>query len=147
MDEIINKAMELFEIPSHRKNFLFLLPPFYIAKADGKISFKEINSICYNAIRLGLIGPQEQDSEDLDAFIEKTIKKFEEKLYLGDLDLLAKAINARLKDYTPEKAQEIRERIYELCVDVADASGPLFGDNITKEEKQMLERIFTKLEE
>ncbi|UCE04362.1 MAG: TerB family tellurite resistance protein [bacterium] len=146
MEEIIKKAMQVFEIPPHRTNFLFLLPPFYVAKADGKISFKEISSICYNAARLGLIGPQEADSEDLDAFIEKKVEQFGEKTNLGNLDLLARAINARLESLSPKKAQAIRERIYELCVNVADASGPLFRDHISEEERQMLEKIFDKLE-
>lgn len=147
MDEIINKAIQVFEIPPHRTNYLFLLPPFYIAKADGKLSLKEIMSLRYNATRLGLIGPQEENSEDLEIFMEHKIEQFDKKISLADLDLLAKAINARLKSYAPDKAQSIRESIYELCVKVADASGPLLGDNISEEEKQMLEQIFYKLEQ
>jgi len=146
MQEIIKKAMQVFEIPPHRSNYLFLIPPFYVAKADGKISFKEISSICYNAARLGLIGPQEEDSEDLNIFIEKKVEQFGEKTNLADIDLLARAINARLEKFSPEKAQAIRERIYELCMMVADASGPMFGDHISEEERQMLEKIFYKLE-
>jgi len=146
MDEIIQKAMQLFEIPSHRTNYLFLLPPFYVAKADGKLSVKEIMSLRFNAVKVGLIGPQDEDSEDLEVFMEKKIEQFSEKISLADLDLLAKAINARLASYSPEKAQAIRERIYELCIKVADASGPIFGENISDEEKQMLEKIFYKLE-
>lgn len=146
MSEIIKKAMTVFEIPRHRTNFLFLLPPFYVAKADGKMSFKEISSICFNAARLGLIGPQDQDSEDLDEFIEKKVEQFQNKQNRGDLDLMAKAINTRLEAFSPEKAKTIRERIYELCINVADASGPIFGDHISEEERQMLERIFYKLE-
>ena len=146
MQEIIKQAMQVFEVPSHRSNFLFLLPPFYVAKADGKISFKEISSISFNAARLGLISPQDQDSEDLDVFIEKKVEQFQNKLSIGDLDLLAKAINARLEAFTPEKANAIRERIYELCINVADASGPMFGEHISEEERRMLELIFNKLE-
>jgi len=146
MDEIIKKAMRVFEIPPHRTNFLFLLPPFYVAKADGKLSLKEIMAISYNAARLGLIGPQDENSEDLEEFIEKKIEQFSEKISVADLDLLANAINARLESYSPEKAQAIRERIYELCIKVADASGPLLGNNISEEERQMLEKIFYKLE-
>lgn len=146
MQETITQAMKVFGIPSHRSNFLFLLPPFFVAKADGKISFKEISSICFNAARLGLIGPQDQDSEDLDVFIEQKVEQFQQKMNPGDLDLLAKAINARLEAFAPDKAQKIRERIYELCINVADASGPVFGDHISEEERQMLEMIFDKLE-
>lgn len=146
MQEIIKQAMQVFDVPSHRSNFLFLLPPFYVAKADGKISFKEISSICFNAARLGLIGPQDQDSEDLDVFIEKKVEQFQNKMSISDLDLMAKGINARLEAFSPEKAHAIRERIYELCVNVADASGPMFGEHISEEERRMLEIIFHKLE-
>lgn len=146
MQEIIKHAMQVFEVPPHRANFLFLLPPFFVAKADGKISLKEISSICFNAARLGLIGPQDQDSEDLDAFIEQKVEQFQNKMNIGDLDLLAKGINARLEAFSPEKADAIRQRIYELCINVADASGPLFGEHISEEERRMLELIFHKLE-
>jgi len=146
MQEIIKQAMQVFGIPPHRSNFLFLLPPFYVAKADGKISIKEISSITFNAARLGLIGPQDQNSEDLDVFIEQKVEQFQNKMSIGDLDLLAKAINARLEAFPTEKANAIRERIYELCINVADASGPLFGDHISEEERRMLELIFDKME-
>jgi hypothetical protein len=146
MDEIIKRALQIFEIPPHRTNFLFLLPPFYVAKADGKISMKEVMSIGYNSILLGLIGPQDEDSEDLDNFMEKTVEQFQSKSNLGDLDLLTQAINVRLQSFSPDKAQAIRERIYELCLKVAEASGPLFGDHVSEEERQILERIFYKLE-
>ena len=146
MDENIKKAMQVFEIPSHRTNYLFLLPSFYVAKADGKLSMKEIMSLRYNATKLGLLGPQDEDSQDLETFIEKKIEQFSGKISFSDLKLLAKAINVRLAGYSPDKAQTIRERIYELCMKVADASGPLLGDKITEEEKQMLEQIFYQLE-
>lgn len=146
MDKIINKAMQVFEIPPHRTNYLFLLPAFYVAKADEKLSVKEIMSIRYNAATLGLIGPQDEDSHDLDRFMEQKIEQFSQKITLTDLDLLTRAINARLQNFPSEKAQAIRENIYELCVKVADASGPLLGANISEEEKKMLEKIFYKLE-
>lgn len=146
MDENIKKAMQVFEIPSHRTNYLFLLPSFYVAKADGKLSMKEIMSLRYNAAKLGLLGPQDEDSPDMETFIEKKIAQFSAKISLSDLKLLAKAINARLAGYSPDKAGAIRERIYELCMKVANASGPLLGDNISEEEKQMLEQIFYQLE-
>lgn len=146
MDEIINKAMQVFEIPPHHTNYLFLLPAFYVAKADGKLSAKEIMSLSYNATKLGILGPQDEDSQDLEKFMEEKIEQFSGKISFSDLQLLAKAINARLASYSKEKAGEIRERIYELCIKVADASGPLLGDNISEEEKQMLEQIFYQLE-
>lgn len=146
MEELIRKAMQVFEIPPHRTNYLFLLPAFYVAKADGKLSLKEIMSLRYNAAKLGLIGAQDEESNDLEQFMEKKIEQFSETISLTDLDLLAKAINARLAGFTPDKARTIRERIYELCMKVADASGPILGDKISEEEKQMLETIFYKLE-
>ncbi len=146
MDDIIKKAMQVFEIPSHRTNYLFLLPSFYVAMADGKLSMKEIMSLRYNAAMLGLVGPQDEESQDLEKFMENKIEQFSGKITLSDLDLLAKAINARLAGYSPDKARVIRESIYELCMKVADASGPLLGDKISDEEKQMLEQIFYKLE-
>jgi|GEM_PF-2508266 len=146
MENIVQKAMEVFEIPSHRTHYLFLLPAFYVAKADGKLSLKEIMSLRLHAITLGLIGPQDEDSADLESFFEKKIEQFGQELKLSDLDLLAKAINARLANYAPEKAKTIREGIYQLCMNVADASGPLFGEKITEEEREMLKQIFYKLE-
>jgi tellurite resistance protein len=146
MDDSIKKAMQVFEIPSHRTNYLFLLPSFYVAKADGKLSVKEIMSLRYNAAKLGLLGPQDEDSQDLETFMEKKIEQFSGKITFSDLELLAKAINARLANYSPDKARAIREHIYELCMKVADASGPLLGENISEEEKQMLEQIFYQLE-
>ena len=65
---------------------------------------------------------------------------------MTDLNLLIRAISARLDHFSPEKANDIRERIYDLCIKVADASGPLFGDHISEEEREMLEKIFYKLE-
>ncbi len=146
MEEIIKKAMQVFEIPPHHTHYLFLLPSFYVAKADGKLSAKEIMSLRYNATTLGLIGPQDEDRPELETFMEKTIEQFSGKITFSDLQLLAKAINARLEHYSPDRAGAIRERIYELCIKVADASGPLLGDNISEEEKQMLEQIFYQLE-
>ncbi|MDZ7331674.1 MAG: TerB family tellurite resistance protein [candidate division KSB1 bacterium] len=146
MEGIIQKAMEMFEIPAHRTHYLFLLPAFYVAKADGKLSMKEIMALRLHAVTLGLIGPQDEDSAELETFFEKKIEQFGKELKLSDLDLLAKAINARLTNYTPDKAKAIRESIYQLCMHVADASGPLFGENITEEEREMLKQIFYKLE-
>ncbi len=146
MEGVIQKAMEVFEIPPHRAHYLFLLPAFYVAKADGKLSMKEIMTLRLNAVTLGLIGPQDEDSADLEQFFEKKIEQFGRELKLSDLDLLAKAINARLDNYPQDKARTIRESIYQLCMNVADASGPLFGENITPEEREMLKQIFYKLE-
>jgi len=146
MEEIIKKAMQVFEIPPHHNNYLFLLPAFYVAKADGKLSAKEIISLRYNAAKLGLLGPQDEDSRDLEIFMEKKIEQFNGKISFSDLQLLAKAINARLSKYSADKAGAIRERVYELCIKVAGASGPVLGDNISEEEKQMLEQIFYQLE-
>ncbi len=146
MEEIIKKAMYFFEIPPHRTNYLFILPAFYVAKADGKLSMKEAISLRYNAAVLGLISPADQEGSDLEEFMEKKTEQFSEKTNLNDLDLLTRAINARLESYPPDKAQAIRESIYELCMKVADASGPLLGDHISEEEKAMLKKIFYKLE-
>lgn len=146
MEGIIQKAMEVFDIPPHRAHYLFLLPAFYVAKADGKLSMKEIMALRLHAVTLGLIGPQDEDSADLEKFFETKVEQFARELKLSDLDLLAKAINARLANYSPEKARTIRESIYQLCMKVADASGPLFGENITEEERDMLKQIFYNLE-
>jgi hypothetical protein len=146
MEEIIKKAMQVFEIPPHRTNYLFLLPSLFVAEADGKLSLKEIMSLRFNAERLGLVGSQDQENDDLEFFIENKIEQFSKKIGLANLDLLTQAIQARLANYSPEKARVIRERIYELCMKVADASGPLLGDNISEEERQMLQKIFYKLE-
>lgn len=146
MEPIIQKAMTTFGVPAHRPNFLFLLPAFFVAQADGKIQMKEVMSIGYNSVKLGLVTAQEEGSDDFNLFLEQMVEKFQQKTLLSDLDLLATAINARLATVAPERAQVIRERIYQLCVAVADASGPLLGDKITAEEKEMLQRIFYKLE-
>lgn len=146
MEGVIQKAMEVFEIPPHRTHYLFLLPAFYVAKADGKLSMKEIMALRLHAVTLGLIGPQDEDSPDLERFFEKKIEQFGRELKLSDLELFAKAINARLANYAPDKAKTIRESIYQLCMNVADASGPLLGENITEEEREMLRQIFYKLE-
>ena len=146
MEDIIKKAMQVFEIPPHRTNYLFLLPPLFVAEADGKLSLKEIMSLRLNAERLGLLGAPDQENDDLELFIESKIEQFSKKIGIANLDLLTQAIQARLASYSLEKAQAIRERIYELCMKVADASGPLLGDNISEEERQMLQKIFYKLE-
>ncbi len=146
MEAIVQKAMTTFGVPPHRPNFLFLLPAFFVAQADGKIQMKEVMSIGYNSVKLGLVTAQEENSEDFNLFLEQMVTKFEHKTLPSDLDLLATAINARLATVSPERAQAIRERIYQLCVAVADASGPLLGEKISGEEKQMLQRIFNKLE-
>ena len=98
MDEIIKKAMDVFGVPAHRPNFLFLLPAFFVAKADGKISMKEIMAIGYNSVKLGLVGIQEQDSEDFNLFLENMVEQFQAKTNSSELNLLANAINARLAD-------------------------------------------------
>lgn len=146
MEEIIQKAMQVFDIPPHRTNYLFLLPPLFVAEADGKLSLKETVSLRLNAERLGLVGSPDQENDDLELFIENKVEQFSKKIGLANLDLLTQAIHARLASYSPEKAQAIRERIYELSMKVADASGPLLGDNISEEERQMLQKIFYKLE-
>ena len=76
MEEIIKKAMQVFEIPPHRTNYLFLLPPLFVAEADGKLSLKEIMSLRLNAERLGLLGAPDQENDDLELFIENKIEQF-----------------------------------------------------------------------
>jgi hypothetical protein len=51
----------------------------------------------------------------------------------------------RIPDGFEDHAARIRESIKALCVKVAKASGPLFRDHVSAEERAMLEKIFDKI--
>ena len=145
MSERIRVAMDRFEVPQGREKFLFCLPAMYVAKADGKISFKEAMSVIWNSLMLGLVKPQGDEKTAFDAFVKSKILTFQGKSDLSDFVMLADAINDLLDTYGPSEAQEIRKAIHGTCTKVAEASGPMFRDKVSAEERDMLDRIFARL--
>ena len=145
MNDPIKQALDRFEIPPEHIDFLFLLPPFYVAKADGKMSIKESMSIAYNSIVLGLVSTQSEEKKAFQTFLKNKLFQFQGKTNLEDLDIVATAINARLEQFPADKAQKIRKLMYETCIKVAEASGPLFRDKVSPEERQMLDKILQNI--
>lgn len=147
MSDPIQAAMERFEIPREHESFLFCIPPFYVAKADGKISIKEAMSIAWNSLMLGLVKPQGPEKSAFDRFARDKLFQFQGKRNLDDYQILADAINAKLAQYPQEMAMDIRRTIRQTCEKVAEASGPLFRDKVSPEEREMLDRIFASIGE
>jgi len=145
-DDVIQAAMERFEVPAERETFLFCLPAFYVAKSDGKISVKEAMSIAWNALMQGLVKPRGDEKKDFDAFLKDKLLQFQGKRNLEDYDILAEAINAKLLQYPADVAAGIRRAIRDTCVKVAEASGPMFREKVLPEERQMLDKIFASLD-
>jgi len=145
-DEVVRAAMERFEVPAEHETFLFCLPAFYVAKSDGKISLKEAMSIIWNSVMLGLVKPRGEEKKAFDAFVKDKLFQFQGKRNLEDYDVLAEAINAKLREYPAEAAAGIRQSIRETCIKVAEASGPMFRDKVLPEERHMLDKIFAALD-
>lgn len=145
MNDPVKQALDRFEVPSEYVDFLFLLPPLYVAKADGKISIKETLSIVYNSLALGLVTSQGEEKKAFQTFLQNKVLQFQGKSNLEDLDIVAAAINARLEQFPSDKAQKVRKIIYETCIKVAKASGPLFREKVSPEEREMLDEIFQKI--
>ena len=145
MEKNIKKAMDVFDIPPDHVDFLFLLPPFYVAKADGKVSAKEVMAIGWNSITSGLFSSRHSVKEALDKFLEVKAVQFQNKTDFSDFKLLAKAINARLERLPDDKSKTIRDIMLDMCLKVAEASGPIFGKNINDYERQMLKLIFDNM--
>jgi len=145
MEDPIQQAMDRYGVPAGHAKFLFVLPPFYVAKADGKVSLKEAMSIVWNSLRSGLVGVQGEEKKAFDLFVQNELLQFQGKSSLDDLEILTRGINARLAQYPSDEAPRIREQIHEMCIKVAKASGPLFREKVSAEERQMLDRIFAEI--
>jgi len=141
---MIDAAMNRYEVPREYEHFLFILPAFYVAKSDGKISTKETISIIMNSIHFNLVDTEVDKDErnEFHAFTHNKILTFMGKTNLGDLDILVNAINEKLEGYPEAEAKRVRKKIRELCIAVAKSSGPLFREKILPEERKMLDRIF-----
>ena len=137
-------ALDRFEIPEEYEHFLFVMPSFYVAKADGKISTKETLSIVRNSVLFNLVDMKtdENEKDQFLSFSHNKILTFMGKSNLDDLSLIVNAINEKLEDYPPDEQVRIRKRIHELCTKVAQSSGPMFKDKVCAEEAEMLDRIF-----
>ena len=144
--DAVTAAMERFEVPAGYATFLFCLPPFYVAKADGSISIKEAMSIGWNSVMSGLVPPSGPEKRAFDAFLKDKLLQFQGKRNLDDFDVLGDAINAKLSEYPAAEAERIRNTIRDTCVKVAKASGPLFREKVLPEERHMLDKIFAAIE-
>ena len=144
--DAVTAAMERFEVPAGYPTFLFCLPPFYVAKADGSVSIKEAISIGWNSVMSGLIAPSGPEKKAFDAFFKDKLLQFQGKRNLDDFDVLGDAINAKLSEYPAAEAERIRKTIRDTCVKVAKASGPLFREKVLPEERHMLDKIFAAIE-
>lgn len=141
--QFVKAAMERFEIPEEYEHFLFVMPAFYVAKADGKISTSETISIVRNSILFNLVDTitDKGEKDSFLSFAHRKILTFSGKSNLDDLSVVVKAINEKLGTYPDDEQGRIRTRIRELCMKVAQSSGPLFKDKVSKEEAAMLDQI------
>ena len=141
--DLIMTAMDRFEIPDDYEHFLFVMPAFYIAKADGKISAKETFSIVKDSILFNLVDTRtdEHEKDEFLAFAHNKILTFMGKSSLDDLSMIVNAITEKLEEYPEDERERIKARIMELCTRVAKSSGPLFKDKISSEEAAMLDTI------
>ncbi|MFV1967149.1 MAG: hypothetical protein ACC628_17105 [Pirellulaceae bacterium] len=145
MSDPVQTAMERFEVPAGHERFLFCLPLFYVAKADGAIAMKEVVSIAWNSVMQGLVQPGGDEQKAFNAFYKNKTYQFQGKSNLDDFAILADAIDAQLAQYPAAEAQKIRDSIRAACTNVAQSSGPLFRDKVSAEERQMLDKIFATL--
>lgn len=137
--------MDRFEVPYGREKFLFSRPALYVAKADGKISIREALSVSWYSLQLGLVDARGDEKPVFDTFVKNTMQMLQRKSNLSDLAMLADAINDLLDTYDPSEARKVRQAIHQACTKAAEASGPMFRDNVSDAEREMLDRIFARL--
>lgn len=136
-------AREIFHAPEGYEHFLFAMPLYFVAIADGKVDVKEIVKIPFIKVSHGIIANTDEKETELRLEFTSNIRNYIEKERKPEhLKLLARAINYKLREYPPEEAKKIRTNIYEACVEVAEASGPMFRDKMCKEEREMIDQIF-----
>ncbi len=145
MRERIRAAMDRFEVPYGRETFLFSLPALYVAKADGKISIREMKSVAWYSLTLGLVDAKTDEKLVFETFIKNKMNMFQGKSNLSDFVVLADAIDDLLDTYGPSEARKIRQAMHQACTKAAKASGPTSGDRVSGPEREMLGRIFARL--
>ena len=135
MQESVKIVTEKFNIHPNEANLIFVLPALYVANADGESSFMECCSLGWNSGSLQLI-----DNAHLGGF-QKLIETFLRQKEVIDVSIVANAINARLESFSSEESARIRKTINTVCTKVAKASGPLFREKVSAEERDMLDQI------
>jgi len=145
MSERIRAALDRFEVPYSYDSYLFCLPALYVAIADGKVSIREMMSVSWYSLRLGLVEPKADEKPIFERYIKNSIQILQRKSRRSDLELLADAVNDLLDTYSPSQAGKIRQAIHRACTKAAQASGPDFTELVSDAERDMLNRIFAQL--
>jgi len=142
----LEDVFEHFEIPPGNEHFLFMLPPFYVARADGDVSIPELFSAVWNNCMQQLTPTMGPEKTAAQAYLQKMAVAYATGRRTEDLRVLSAAINLVLRSLPDGRAQAVRESIQLTCTRVARASGPLFREKVSAEERQMLDEIFEALE-
>ena len=136
-------ALTEYSIPQEHPNFLYMLPALYVGMSDGSLSIKEACSVGFNADEVMNIST---DGDALGNWLKIVIPQLVADPRLDGIDMVADAINELLATESPRLANQVREGIHSMCTKVAKASGPLFRDKVSTEERAMLDKIFAKIE-
>ena len=148
MEDPVQLAMNRFDVPKGHETFIFAVPALYVAEADGSLSFKESVSIVVNTLRSNLVVFRSREGrKEFQNFINRKVRGLLQQRSLPDVEMLTEAINTLLYQYPLNEAKAIRQAMYDTCVKVAKASGPLFREKVSAEEKRMLDSIFTDIPE
>ena len=122
---------------------LYLVPLVQVAWADGQVSLRERDSIM-KAARLSGIEENHPACERLADWLDErpSAAFFEKTLHV---------ISALLKALPPEKREASRRDLVSYCTQVAEVSGGVLssvglGSKVSKEERELLQRIAAELE-
>ncbi len=144
----VKMACEKFIIPLSYPQFLFVLPAFYVAKADGTLSVKEAIAISFCGISVEIRDSLE--SKELQTFFNDwagaVMNEVVDEKNSEDIRLVTRAIDQVLQDMGPMEALAKRAQMYEACLKVAQASGPLFSDHVSSDEQVMIQTLFGDIE-
>jgi len=148
MRDPVQLAMDRFDVPEGYESFIFAVPALYVAQADGSLSLKESLSMIANTLRSNLVVfRSKEDKKAFQNFLKEKVRGLLQQRSLPDTEILTEAINTLLYQYPLNEAKAIRQAIYDTCVKVAKASGPLFREKVSAEERRMLDSIFIDIPE
>ncbi len=140
---LVDEAREYFRVPIGFGFFLYVLPAYYVALADGEISDEEGDSILNGG--LGQVIMNSLPGAYKDQFYEWMAWVLPEVVLQRrpeDVGKLALVIDFELSQMVPTEADKKRKQMYDSCLQVAKASGPMFRSKVSAEEQEMLDMIF-----
>ena len=140
--EPLDRAVMLYSVPKDHPEFLLILPLFYIAKADGVITRKEMMTIAWNGHMEGIIAKDESGVRRLSEFSSLVQEQFLSDKEPKDTRILEDGIRALFQTFPQRTRNDMESRFTEACMEVLSASSRrLFMRKPVTRERTMLRRF------